>query len=636
MSVIRILDEDVSNRIAAGEVVERPASIVKELVENSLDAGARRISITIERGGRSLVRVLDDGCGMDAEDAMMCLEAHATSKVRTTEDIENILTMGFRGEALPSVASVSRFTLRTRPHDTTEGTEVEVSGGTILHVNGVGCAPGTSITVRNLFFNMPARKKFLRTVQTEEGHVSEMVHMLALANPGIGFELTFDQRPILSVQPEQDRRTRATMLLGKDLMAAMTEVDYVDDAARVSGFVAKPGFTRSSRHDQRVFVNSRPVSDKQINFAIRDAYLTLVMRGRFPPVLLFVEVPTDMLDVNVHPSKREVRFRDGRGVSHAVATAIRQALQKIAVETVRPDSFASTDVPVPQTNMGGFIEPTATQATPPNKPVQLGFFPEDATADVDSPSSIPSSAQQQAVVAPGAVASDVDATPPIAGNSPPPENKNEHEPSTVLPGTTVSAARHDEIKNLRVIGNLADSYLLAESDDGLVLIDQHAAHERIMFERLLIHAREKDGASQGLLIPITMDVSAADANLLHAYKEDLEKLGFEIGHFGGNTFVINGIPPHFPQENVVGVLNDVLDDLRDSPLRARRADEHKIISSACKAAVKAHDRLKKMEVDALLEALTACELPYTCPHGRPTMIKIGYKELEKRFGRRAP
>lgn len=634
MSVIRILNEDVSNRIAAGEVVERPASIVKELVENSLDAGARRISITVERGGRSLVRVIDDGSGMDSEDAMMCLEAHATSKVRTTEDIENILTMGFRGEAIPSISSVSRFTLRTRPHDQAEGTEVEVSGGTVRNMKSVGCAPGTSISVRNLFFNMPARKKFLRTIQTEEGHISEMVHMLALANPGIGFDLTFDQRPVLSVQPEQDRHTRATMLLGKDLMAAMTEVTYADGAARVSGFVAKPGFTRSSRSDQRVFVNSRPISNKQINFAIRDAYHTLVMKGRFPPILLFVEVATDMVDINVHPSKREVRFRDGRGVSQAVASAIRQALQRIASESVRGEFMERPGTPIPQPPMGDFIpDATAGQAAT-NTPVQLGFFPEDASIDETMPSQIPPAMAPPAPYVPPEMHPTTDG--PLSDEGATPVSAPVDDAPTIPPGTTVSAAKHDEIRNLRVIGNLADSYLLAESADGMVLIDQHAAHERIMFESLLAHAREKDGASQGLLIPITMDVSATDANLLHAYKDDLEKLGFEIGHFGGNTFVINGIPPHFPQENVVGVLNDVLGDLRDSPLRARRADEHKIISSACKAAVKAHDRLKKMEVDALLSELITCELPYTCPHGRPTMIKIDFKELEKRFGRRAP
>ena len=244
MSLIRILTEDVSNRIAAGEVIERPASIVKELAENSLDAGATRIAITVERGGRSLIRVVDDGSGMDAEDALLCLEAHATSKIRTAEDIEDIRTLGFRGEALPSIAAVSRFTLRTQPPEASEGAEVIASGGVISNVNRVGLAPGTSVEVRSLFFNMPARRKFLRSVATEEGHIQEMALLLALAHPEVGIELSFDQRPVLAVQPNQDLRTRAAMLLGRDTMAAMLEVEYEEEEIGVSGFVARPGFTR--------------------------------------------------------------------------------------------------------------------------------------------------------------------------------------------------------------------------------------------------------------------------------------------------------------------------------------------------------------------------------------------------------
>ncbi|MDP6449809.1 MAG: DNA mismatch repair endonuclease MutL, partial [Lentisphaeria bacterium] len=336
MSIIRILPEDVSNRIAAGEVIERPASVVKELVENALDAGTTRLTIQVDRGGRSLVRVIDNGCGMDAEDALMCLEAHATSKIRERTDIGDIRTLGFRGEALPSIASVTRFQLRTRPQDADEGTEVNVTGGVIQNVGPTGCAPGTTVQVRNLFFNLPARKKFLRSIATEESHIQEIVQLLAFAHPEVSFDLFFDDRSILSVQGGSDMRTRAAMLLGRETVAAMVPVDHTDDHIHVTGFAARPGLTRSTRRDQRTFVNGRPVTADGIHFAIRDAYHSMVMKGRYPPVLLFITLPPDRVDINVHPAKREVRFREHRQVGEVVSAGIRQALRGLSQPEIIP------------------------------------------------------------------------------------------------------------------------------------------------------------------------------------------------------------------------------------------------------------------------------------------------------------
>ena len=442
MSTIRILDEDVSNRIAAGEVIERPASIVKELVENSLDAGADRISITIDRGGRSMVRIVDNGRGMDSEDAVLCLEAHATSKIRTTQDIENIQTLGFRGEALPSIASVTRFTLRSRPTDTDEGTEVQVDGGVIREVTSVGCAPGTSITARNLFYNMPARRKFLRTINTEEGHIQEMALTLALAHPEIGVELTFDQRPMFAVQPGQDLRTRATMLLGRDTMGAMLDVDYEDDGIKVFGFVARPGFTRSSRRDQRAFVNGRPISNYTISHAVRDAYHTMVMKGRFPPTLLFVEVDPSGVDINVHPSKREVRFRDGRGVGRVVGTAVQNALRQLAALPPSRSAMTTDGAPaLPQPMLPRSV-------SVPIEPPQLTDFAPSPTFPVPEPvEPLPS-----------------EGSPAPAAEIAPLVDKDDPRP----PGTAVSAANREEIFNLRIIGTLGASYILAQGQDGLV------------------------------------------------------------------------------------------------------------------------------------------------------------------------
>ncbi len=616
MSSIRILDEDVSNRIAAGEVVERPASIVKELVENALDAEADRVSISVERGGRSLVRVVDNGCGMDAEDAVLCLEAHATSKIRTTQDIDNIGTLGFRGEAIPSIASVSRFTLRTRRHNEDEGTEVTVNGGVINNVTSVGCAPGTSVTVRNLFYNMPARRKFLRAISTEEGHIHEIALVLALANPQIGVELTFDQRAMFAVQPGQDLRTRAAMLLGRDTMEAMLEVDYEDSGIRVTGFTARPGLTRSSRKDQRVFVNGRPVWNSITNNAVREAYHTLVMKGRYPPALLFVQLDPGMVDINVHPAKREVRFRDGRSVGRVVATAVQNALRHLAAEPP-----AANDVPLQDIPPAPAMQPLLTDVAPP-RPITPII---DNASALPQPEPLPDSETASESAAPAT-------TPAAPAEIPPIVEADERRAA----GTAVSAATQNEIIGLRILGTLGRAYVLAESRDGLVLIDQHAAHERVMFERFLRQARETDGASQQLLIPVTMEVSAADARVLRKYNDELSKLGFEIENFGGNTFIVAAIPPHFPQENIVGILRDILDDLEEGTLGRRRPDEHQLATAACKAAVKAHDDLSRLEIDTLLEQLVKTEMPYTCPHGRPTMIKISYQELEKRFGRRAP
>lgn len=605
MSRIRILPEEISNRIAAGEVIERPASVVKEFVENAIDAGASRITIQVERGGRSLIRVVDDGCGMDAEDALLCLEAHATSKIRESLDIDNICTLGFRGEALPSIASVARFSLRTRPHDADEGTEVVVDGGVIKNVGAVGCAPGTSVTVRSIFYNMPARRKFLRSINTEEAHIQEMTLLLALGHPELGIELSFDRRTVITVQPGSDPRTRATMLLGRQTMAAMLEIDYEEDGVRVTGFAARPGLTRSARREQRTFVNGRPIEADVLYHAIRDAYHTLVMKGRYPPVLLFIELAADRIDVNVHPAKRELRFRDRRSVGRVVSAAMRRALRGLT-QSAAPNAAVPPPPEIPLPALDFSASPPTTTAPAPSMPPAAETVPSQGAPATAAP-------PDKAEAAPG----------PGPAEAPAPAKT-----------TSVSAADPGDIKRLRVIGEIANLYLLAEGPSGLVLIDQHAAHERILFERIMRQAKDKDGLGQGLLIPVTLEFGATDADVLRRHLKELRWLGFRIEDFGGNTVIVEAIPPEFPRENIGGVLHDVVDQLRDSPFGAKRLDEAEIAQAACKAAVKAKDHLTDTEVAHLLRDLARTALPYTCPHGRPTMINLSYAELEKRFGRR--
>ncbi|MFA4943585.1 MAG: DNA mismatch repair endonuclease MutL [Lentisphaeria bacterium] len=603
MSLIRVLPDEIANRIAAGEVIERPASVVKELAENAIDAGARRIVIHSRNGGKSLIQVQDDGGGMDRDDALLCLEPHATSKIRQAADIEHIVTLGFRGEALPSIASVSRFQLQTRQADALEGTEVRVEGGTLRDCRACGCAPGTSVRVAQLFFNLPGRRKFLRGATTESEHIQETVLLQALAHPGVAFELIVDDQPALQVSASGDPGTRVAMLLGRDLFAALLPVAYEEAGIRVHGFIARPGFTRGTRREQRFFVNGRPAAADCLFFAARDAYHTLVMKGRYPPLILYVEAPPDAVDVNVHPAKREVRFRDALLTGQVVAAAVRRALRALAGEPALQPSLAAVAAATPAAPG----RPLASQgARFPTPPQPLTLTP-------------PEQQPEMAGLTP---------TPPR--NAPPPSA-----PATAPAGTSVSSATRAEIRALRILGTLNNLYLVAEGAAGLVLIDQHAAHERILFEKLLRAAESAQAEGQPLLIPVHLDLAPADAALLRHHLEHFHKLGFGLDAFGGNSFLVTAVPAGFPGENLGGLLRDILDDLRQAAASTPRPDELRIAQAACKHAVKAEDPLRPLEVNQLLHDLAAAEMPYTCPHGRPVMITIPHPELERRFGRRA-
>jgi DNA mismatch repair protein MutL len=651
MSVIRILPSEISNRIAAGEVIERPASVVKELLENSLDAGASRVSVLISQGGRNSIQVSDNGCGMDRDDALLCLEAHATSKIRESQDIERIRTLGFRGEAVPSIASVSLFQLQTRQEEHVAGTEVLVDGGTIREVRECGCAPGTSIRVRNLFAHLPARRKFLRGQATEEAHIQEVVLLQALAHPGVAFELKAEGRTLLKVNATEDGAARIGMLLGRSIFDSLLPVDYEEAGVRVRGFVARPGVTRSTRREQRIFVNGRPASASMIYLGIRDAYQSLVVKGRYPAVVLYLELPPDHVDVNVHPAKREVRFRDERLVGQITAAAVRKALRAPVLEATPSlaDEARPGDAPAPSF-------PTPRIFQPPSQP-HLDLPP------VVSPArpvmSAPVSGVPPVSLAPEAPAHFADsAPPPDMASLPPPETEtacgaatlaSRHSASSPsgqaapvpppvsavpeMPPPAVSS--EEEIRSLEIQGTLAGRYLIALGQRGLVLVDQRAAHERVLFERLLAVAKERDGKSQPLLLPVTVELSPADAVLLKKNLAHFQCFGFGVEEFGGQTFLVTAVPPHFPQDNLAGLLRNVLDDVRQSPGMTRRGDEVQVARAACRCAVSADSVLAPVEQRQLLNDLAGTEMPYTCPRGRPVMINISLAELEKRFGRRA-
>ena len=610
MSVIRILPEEVSNRIAAGEVVERPASVVKELAENALDAGAGRIAIQIQRGGRSLIRVIDNGCGMDAEDAQLCLEAHATSKLKTADDISQIATMGFRGEAIPSIASVSRFALQTRTVSNDVGVELSVAGGVLEDLVDCGCAPGTSVTVRNLFYNVPARQKFLRAIRTEETHIEALVVMLALSHPDVAFQLTFDGRVIIDVHKNTDLATRVHLLLGRDLSDVLLPVDFQELAVRVHGFVARPGLTRSSRKEQRTFVNGRPVEARAIYAGIRDAYHTLVTKGRYPPVVLFVELPPEQVDINVHPAKREVRFFNDRIVTQTVCTGVQRSLRALVTT---PDFLPGPAVQAPQ---------AATSSPPEAAPAAagaLGVSPPGPTAPQPrAPVTVP----LPRIPSPAPHQPDLP-RPPASSRS-----------ATAMPvGPQPGSAASGELKALTTVGRLGRSLVLAEGKDGLVVLDVRAAHERIVFERMLEGLGEAQAPSQGLLIPLTIDLTPADSRTLGRNMQELERLGFAIEEISGNSFLVSAVPTLFPNENLHGMLREILDELAEESAKRKRGDERRVARIACRAAAGARGDFSDEEVQVLMADLLKTQMPYTCPAGRPTMISISNRELERRFGR---
>lgn len=621
MSKIHLLSEHVCNKIAAGEVVERPASVVKELLENALDAGAGKISVLVERAGRKLIAVRDNGEGMDPDDALLCLESHATSKIRDDADIFNISSFGFRGEALPSIAAVSRMTIRTRRKDSQEGTEVSVAAGKFIENKPVGCAPGTEITVRDLFYNLPARQKFMRSEATEERHILECVTNISLSHPDVAFELKTDGRTVISSPASARGDSRIRDLFGKNFADAMLPVSRTEYGILVEGVVSKRSFTRNSRADQRIFVNGRCIEAQAVYRGIREGYGPMIESGRYPAAILFLTLPPAEVDVNVHPAKREVRFRHEFEVTAAVRTAVLQALR--AGDAVLPEPGRTGDA-----------------AVLPAPSAKTTLYP-DFTPQPSAPApgvTLPSILQSSLVTyAPAGGAMFRHAAP---GNEPEtaapllpgmPEDAPAEEPFRLEHEEAYPAPARRDPPDMQLLGVLENSYLVGVIPGGLVLIDQHAAHERVLFEQIL-HGIE-GVCSQKLLIPITLEVSRSDMLFVTRNRESFEKIGYEAEPFGQNTLKLNAVPAAVPQENAGGMFQDMLSRLAEDGA-AQKNPVSRIAQAACKAAVKAHDALTMEECRALLKQLAQCELPYSCPHGRPTILNISLSEIERRFGRK--
>jgi DNA mismatch repair protein MutL len=593
MSRIRLLPEILASQVAAGEVVERPASVVKELVENSIDAGARKIEVSIRRGGISLVRVVDDGCGMDRDDALLSLERHATSKIRTADDLAAIATLGFRGEALPSIASVSRFRLTTREVEAIAGTEIIVAGGRIETVRDGGEAPGTQVEVRSIFYNLPARRKFLRSENTESRNIEHQLHLQATGHPEIAFAFVRDDRVVFQLPAAASLLERIRDLHGGELVERLLPVEEPVASARIRirGLIGQAGVSRQSRAQQLVFVNGRAIESPVLTAALREGYHTALMKGQFPVTFLFLDLDPSSVDVNVHPAKREVRFRDPAGVREAVVEIIRQTL-----ESGRRDWQQQFQKPVgPHERI-----PLLTTAQPAPQP--------------------PLVEPVLSYVMPG----------PAAAGRETSRKSPESWPTEAASGVTSSSHQ------FQIIGILNKLYVLMENENGLVLVDQHAAHERILFEELRRRMEEQGVPSQRLLLAQTFELAPRDAEWVERNAATLQKMGIGIEPFGQNAFKIDSLPTFLDVSDPVSFMRKVIDGLKSasngsSPLRL---GEDMIAKTVCRHAVKANDPLGYLEVEKLIGDLLECDLPYCCPHGRPTMIQISLAELEKKFGRK--
>ncbi len=621
MSRIALLSETVASQVAAGEVVERPASVVKELVENSIDAGATRIEVMIRRGGISYIRVIDDGSGMDRDDALLCLERHATSKIRTGADLSAIHTLGFRGEALPSIASVSRFRLATRERDALAGTEVLVSGGKIESVRDGGDAPGTQIEVRSLFYNLPARRKFLRTENTESSHVEHQLHLQAIGHPQIGFVFIHDERIVWQLPPAVHLRDRVRDLCGATLTAELLDVpEFAADAISIRGLIGKAGVSRSSRAQQLVFLNGRAVENNTINFALREGYHTALMKGQHPVTFLFIEMDPAEVDVNVHPAKREVRFRNAAWVREAVVEAVRGALESDRASWSRTFRAGGAEISAGEVSGSGFLVSGSPTSTPPETPALIPELEQIALRK--DWSALPLQVKPTATPAPNPP------TPLPPESAAPPQ-----QPETRNPKPETSPASRD----FKILGVLGKLYVLMENASGLVLVDQHAAHERILFEEMKRRMETQGVPGQRLLLPLTLSVSPRDGDWLARHLDVLQRAGIGLEPFGSGTFKIDSLPTFLRATEPTQLLRDIIDDLRETSAQTSklRLGEDMIAKTVCRHAVKANDYLREPELVRLIQDLLACELPYCCPHGRPTMIQMSYAELEKKFGRKA-
>jgi DNA mismatch repair protein MutL len=620
---VRVLPEDVANKIAAGEVVERPASVVKELVENSLDAGATRIVVRVIGAGRRLIEVTDNGHGMGPQDALLSIERHATSKVRKAEDLETIRTLGFRGEALPSIAAVSRFELVTRREDDTAATHIQVDGG-ILRASGDASGPsGTRVTVNRLYFNTPARAKFLKGITTELSHCIDVVQRHALAHRGVGFQFFHNDKRLLDIPEGATLRERIALIWGLKFLEDLIEFDREEAGFKFTGYIGTPALTRSSRSHQLFFLNGRPVMNRALQFGFEEGYQGLLTIGRHPVGVVLIEVHPRFADINIHPSKREIRFRDERAARAAIRDAVRKTLDDLGA--ARPPA-ADNVIPGPHAwNLPREVRPAAPSSM------------SSGGAVATTPAAAPSPWAARVVRPAWSPAPAVAAAAGPAVEKPAAE-QTEFGVQGMGPSLEPSAVYRPVGGALQALPmQLFDTYLLIPEEDRLLIIDQHALHERLNYDELVRELNDHDYAAQQLAVPILVDVTPAAARLIESKRDLFSKLGIEIEPFGGNTFQVTAICHLYDEARVPDAVYRVLDALAQGDLFDREefmGDLLRLATEACRASVKAGDRLGPEEKAELIEGFRRMRPPYTCPHGRPIITELTLDQMERSFRRK--
>lgn len=589
--VIKILPSELASKIAAGEVVQRPASVVKELIENSIDAGAHFITTIIKDGGKSLVQVVDDGVGMSPTDAKLAFERHATSKIATYDDLENIRTLGFRGEALASISAVAQVELKTRTPGDEVGTVVRIEGEEVKALEKVGMEPGTSVAVKNLFFNTPARKHFLKSNTTEFRHIYETIQRAAISHPEIGIRFVSEEETILDLKPSA-LEDRLVELFGEKHVKSLLHLAEDGEAFHASGYLGKPEFARKVPAEQFLFLNKRFIINRNLNHAIYSGYEHLIEKGSYPFALLFLEIDPRRVDVNVHPTKLEVKFEDERSIHRFVMMAVRRALSEhnlIPAVTVEEQDTGEKGTRLKFSRTSFQFRPSSDLRSP--AAASRGTF--DMGRMVEAA---------------------------------------EHELEQV--DTSLPEKKEGLSRAVRPISQIQNKYIVSEIASGIMLIDQHAAHERILYEQVLPRLESEAAKSQQLLFPQTIELSPGDFAVVTELCPYLEKIGFQIKFFGKQTIVVEGVPPDVKPGLETTIFQEMLDEFKDEARHPQSDVRDRVAKSyACRAAIKAGDKLTTQEMIALVGQLFTTQVPYVCPHGRPVSIKLSIEELDKRFGR---
>lgn len=592
MSIIKILPENLVNQIAAGEVVERPSSVVKELVENSIDAGSSRISIDLKDGGKSLIRIVDNGFGIGREDILLALLRHATSKIREESDLWSINTMGFRGEALASIASVSKLILKSRTKDDISGFKAECFGGDMGSISDVAMSQGTEIEVIDLFFNTPARQKYLKKDSTELTHITSLMNSIALANPSVSFKLTHNDKIVMDLPKSTDLISRISDIFGNSTSENMLPLFYGGSSFQIDGFIGKPILSRSSTKHQYFFVNGRPIQHFLLANTIKSAYHSMLMENKKPVFIINIKIDPSLVDVNVHPKKLEVRFEDQQSLIRVMYSAVKTALDKAIL--------------IPK----GYSE---------SQRYMSDKFPSDSENKMPSREGSPAYMGGASFGSPQKSAF-----------------QNSFKPTQDVLEFTESALTAREHRAIKPIVQVANSYVIAQNQEGLVLIDQHAAHERVRYEELMNQYEAQKKSIQPLLVPMQLEFSRDELMILEENMETFEALGFEIEQFGGDTFVVRSVPTCLAKEDLDVVIKGVLDDIGDkkSASKFQGKVEEILTYMSCRSAIKFGQKLDMPEMESLIDQMDELTRPYTCPHGRPTMVSLTLDELHKMFGRK--